>query len=71
MIADIVESTTKSLDEPTVEEIENAVKRSVKRLIDTDQLSESEISLKELKTLQQSMIPILLGIYQKRIAYPE
>ncbi|MDP8241479.1 MAG: HDIG domain-containing protein [Candidatus Celaenobacter antarcticus] len=71
MIADIVESTTKSLDEPTVEEIENAVKRSVKRLIDTDQLSESEISLRELKTLQQSMIPILLGIYQKRIAYPE
>jgi len=71
MIADIVESTTKSLDEPTVEEIENTVKKSIKRLIDTDQLSESGISLKELKTLQQSMIPILLGIYQKRIAYPE
>ncbi len=71
MIADIVESTTKSLDEPTVEEIENTVKKSIKRLIDTDQLSESGISLKELKTLQESMIPILLGIYQKRIAYPE
>jgi len=40
-------------------------------LIDTDQLSESGISLKELKTLQESMMPILLGIYQKRIAYPE
>ncbi len=71
MIADIVESTTKSLEEPTVEEIENLVKKTVKRLIDTDQLSESGISLKELKTLQKSMIPILLGIYQKRIAYPE
>ena len=71
MIADMVESTTKSLDEPTVEDIENIVKKTVKRLVDTDQLSESGISLKELKTLQESMIPILLGIYQKRIAYPE
>ena len=71
MIADIVESITKSLEEPTVEEIENVVKKTIKRLIDTDQLSESGISLKELKTLQESMMPILLGIYQKRIAYPE
>ena len=71
MIADIVESTTKSLHEPTVDEIESVVKKTIKRLIDTDQLSESGISLKELKTLQESMIPILLGIYQKRIAYPE
>ena len=71
LIADIVESTTKSLEEPTVEEIENVVKKTIKRLIDTDQLSESGISLKELKTLQESMMPILLGIYQKRIAYPE
>lgn len=71
LIADIVESTTKSLHEPTVEEIESVVKKTIKRLIDTDQLSESGISLKELKTLQESMMPILLGIYQKRIAYPE
>jgi len=71
MIADIIESTTKSLHEPTVEEIESVVKKTIKRLIDTDQLSESGISLKELKTLQESMMPILLGIYQKRIAYPE
>ena len=71
MVADIVESTTKSMDEPSVEEIESIVSKTIKRLVDNDQLSECDITLKELKTLQESMMPILLGIYQKRIAYPE
>jgi len=71
MIADIVESTTKSLEEPAVEEIENIVNKTLKRLVENEQLSECDISLKELKTLQESMMPILLGIYQKRIVYPE
>ncbi len=71
MIADIIESTTKSLEEPTVDEIENIVHKTLKRLLENEQLAECDISLKELKTLQENMMPILLGIYQKRIAYPE
>jgi len=71
MIADVVESTTKSLDNPTADEISSTVEKTIKKLIETDQLSESGISLKELKLVKEAMIPILLGIYQKRIAYPE
>jgi hypothetical protein len=71
MIADIVESTTKSLENPTVEAIKNSVYKTIAKLVETDQLSECDISLKELKVIQDSMMPILLGIYQKRIEYPE
>lgn len=71
MIADIVESTTKSLNNPISEEIRNAVKKTMNKLVDTDQLSDSGISLKELKIIKESIMPILLGIYQKRIVYPE
>ena len=71
MIADIIESTTKSIDNPTYEEIKNTVNKTINRLVDIDQLSESGISLKELKILKESIMPILLGIYQKRVAYPE
>ena len=71
MIADIIESTTKSIDNPTYEEIKNTVNKTINRLVDTDQLSDSGISLKELKILKESIMPILLGIYQKRVAYPE
>jgi hypothetical protein len=71
MIADVVESATKSLDNPRAEEISSTVDKAIKKLIETDQLSESGISLKELKLIKEAMMPVLLGIYQKRIAYPE
>lgn len=71
MLADVIESATKSLDNPTSEEISNTVDKVIKKLIETDQLSECEISLKELKLIKEAVMPILLGIYQKRIAYPE
>ena len=71
MIADIIESTTKSLDNPTYEEIKNTVNKTINKLVDIDQLSDSGISLKELKIIKESIMPILLGIYQKRVAYPE
>ena len=71
MISDIIESTTKSLENPTYEEIKNTVDKTIRKLVDIDQLSESGISLTELKILKESIMPILLGIYQKRITYPE
>lgn len=71
MIADIVESTAKSLESPNREQIEEVVRNTIAHLIRTDQLSECGISLQELKAVQASMIPILFGIYRKRVAYPK
>ena len=71
MIADIVESTTKSLDSPDREQMEQVVQNTIANLIETEQLTESGISLQELKAIQKSIIPILFGIYQKRISYPK
>ncbi|MBL7086782.1 MAG: HDIG domain-containing protein [Candidatus Cloacimonetes bacterium] len=70
MIADIVESSTKSLDNPVYDEIKDTVRKVINKLVKTEQLSESSISLQELKIIQESIMPILVGIYQKRIVYP-
>ncbi|MBC8527585.1 MAG: HDIG domain-containing protein [Candidatus Cloacimonetes bacterium] len=70
MIADIVESSTKSLDNPAYDEIKDTVRKVINKLVKTEQLSESSISLQELKIIQESIMPILVGIYQKRIVYP-
>ena len=71
MIADIVESSTKSLDNPVYDEIKDTVRKVINKLVKTEQLSESSISLQELKIIQESIMPILVGIYQKRIVYPK
>ena len=71
MIADIVESTTKSLHEYSEEIIQKVLDETTSRLIDDKQLNEAPISLKEIELTKKFMLPILLGIYRKRIEYPE
>ena len=70
MIADIVESMTKSLENPIIGEIKKVLKTAIRKLIETEQLSDCEISFSDLKYIEKSMMPILLGIYQKRVEYP-
>lgn len=71
MIADIVESTTKSLDSFSEERIKQVLDRTVNNLINEGQLDEAPLTLKELETIKSYMLPILLGVYRKRLEYPE
>ncbi len=71
MIADIVESTTKSLKSPTGEAIKKTLDDTIVRLIRDDQLKDAPITLKELETVKSYMLPILKGVYSMRIEYPE
>ncbi len=71
MIADIVESTTKSLKQPTGDAIVKVLDDTIVRLIRDGQLKDAPITLKELETVKSYMLPILKGVYSMRIEYPE
>jgi len=72
MIADIVESTAKvQMHQHTEESLKKIINDTVQRLILENQLSEAPITLKELETVKSYMLPIILGIYRKRIEYPK
>jgi len=72
MIADIVESTAKvQMHSHTEESLMKIIDDTIRRLIIDNQLSEAPITLKELETIKSFMLPIILGIYRKRIEYPK
>jgi len=71
MIADVVESTTKSLDQFEDQDIQRVLDQSIKNLIDDGQLDEAPITMAELATIKNYMLPLLRGIYSQRIKYPE
>lgn len=71
MIADIVESTTKSLDDITEEKIKKILDKSISQLIVEGQLDDAPITIKELQIIKIYMLPILMGVYRKRLEYPE
>ena len=71
MIADIVESTTKSLDDLSEKAIQKVLDDTIIRLINDGQLDETPITMKELDTIKKYMMPIIMGVYRKRLEYPE
>lgn len=71
MLADAVESSSRTLSEPTPKRIENLVEEiTMKRLLD-NQFEECDITLSEIRTVQESLTKSLIGIYHGRIKYPE
>lgn len=71
MIADIVESTSKSIDDLTEERIRKLLDDVIMGLINDGQLDESPLSMHELQTIKNSLLPIIMGVYRKRLEYPE
>ncbi len=71
MLADTVESASRTLSEPTPASIENLVhKITLKKLLD-GQFDECSLKLSEIHTVEESLIKSLIGIYHGRIKYPE
>ena len=70
MLADSVESATRSMAEPNPSRIENLVRSlSRGRLVD-GQFDQCELTFRELSTIEESIIKSICAIYHSRISYP-
>jgi hypothetical protein len=71
MLADTVESASRALVEPTPARIENLVQDiSMKRLLD-GQFDACGLTLKELATINESLVKSLTAVYHGRVKYPD
>ncbi|NLE29920.1 MAG: HDIG domain-containing protein [Phycisphaerae bacterium] len=70
MLADGVEGATRSLAEPTAGRIESIVHQIVKKRLEDGQFDECEITLRELRLVEESLVKSLWAMYHSRIAYP-
>lgn len=71
MLADGVESASRCLQDPAPSRIENLVNDiAMKKLLD-GQFDECEITLSELRTVQDSLIKSLTAMYHSRVKYPD
>ncbi|WAA10380.1 HD family phosphohydrolase [Fervidibacillus albus] len=70
-IADSVEAAVRSMKNPSMDEIEDLVKKIIKERINDNQFDECDITLKELQTVEKTLCASLHGIFHNRIQYPE
>ncbi len=71
MLADAVEAASRSLKNPSRERIEGMVTKIIYNKLNDGDLDNSELSMKELKIVQNSFLSILYGIFHTRIEYPD
>ena len=69
MLADSTEAASRSLKEPDAQSISDLVERIIEYKLTQDQLSDSNITLKEIETIKLIFKTMLMGIYHVRIDY--
>ena len=71
MLADAVESASRSLTEWTPRRVENLVRKIAEMRIEDGQFRDSGLTFGEVQTIQQSLVTSLLASRHSRIKYPE
>lgn len=71
MLADAVEGACRSLIDPTPGRLQNVVQQITERRLEDGQFDESDLTLRELRIIQDTLMKSLIAIYHTRIKYPE
>lgn len=71
MLADATESAVRSLTNPSINDIEEMIMKIVTERVEDGQLSDSPITLKDIKIISSTFIRVLRGMQHHRIEYQD
>ena len=71
MVADAVESASRTLSDPTPARLEGLVSDLIDKRLRDGQFDECGLTLREIAEIRDSLIKSLIGIYHGRVKYPE
>jgi putative nucleotidyltransferase with HDIG domain len=71
MLADTVEAASRTLKKPSIAKLEKFVWNIIMEKFTDNELSESELTLKDLEVIKKNFVQILAGYYHSRIEYPK
>jgi putative nucleotidyltransferase with HDIG domain len=71
MLADVTEAAVRTLKKPTAARMEKFIQELVSAKVEHGQLSESELTFRDLTVIEKSFVRVLAGHYHSRIEYPK
>jgi hypothetical protein len=71
MLADVAEAAARTLKKPTAARLEKFIHELFLSKFDTGQLWDSDLTFRELQTIESSFVRVLAGHYHSRIEYPK
>lgn len=70
MLADSCEAATRSINDPTPQKIQNMVRNIINNRFLEQQFSDCDLTLNDLKIIEETFVRTLVSIYHNRIEYP-
>jgi hypothetical protein len=71
MLADMAEAAVRSMDKPTAVKIEKFVRELIGKKVEHNQLSNCELTFKDLEKIISAFVRVLTAYYHSRIEYPK
>lgn len=71
MLADAVEAASRVLEDPKPSRIKSLIKKIIDSKLAAGELSDSNLTFKELSAIQQAFLPVLISVFHPRVEYPE
>ena len=71
MLADSTEAAVRSIKKPNRENIEAMIKNIINGKLNSNQLSECDLTYRNLNQIKDAFLSVIMGIFHERIEYPE
>ncbi len=71
MMADSIEAASRSLREPTPAKLKGLVQKIIFNKLNDGEFENTELSMSDIKAIEESFLVILNGIYHTRMEYPD
>jgi putative nucleotidyltransferase with HDIG domain len=71
MLADTVEAAARTLTNPTPNRLRKLAEELIEKRFLEGELDDSDLTMRDLKAIIDAFIPVLTGIYHKRVEYPK
>jgi membrane-associated HD superfamily phosphohydrolase len=71
MLADGIEATARTLEDPSPQRLEVAIDELIKKRFVEGELDECPLTLKDLTKIKAAFLNVMVGTYHVRVKYPE
>jgi len=71
MLADSCEARVRSAEPRSTEEIDRLIRDTIKARLESGQLDESDLTLRDLEDIREAFADVLQGVFHPRVKYPE
>lgn len=71
LLADGIEAASRAMKDPNYQKLENLIDKMIDDRVNEGQLSKTPLTFQDLRTIKETFLNILVGIYHSRVEYPE